>query len=169
MQVTVRSKAMGGRASRRCPDCRGFGRCEDCHATGVNLHLNDAEPHCRGCHGTGRCFACAGTGLLRRTTPDVLNAPAWLRVILSLIPCSMLYGVFIARMPVHWGRGGPVLSSVVGQFFFAGICGTILYQIWKDVKPEDFKRRKDPDTMPLFGSLENRPTGTAPAGQDTHR
>ena len=56
---------MSGRA--RCPDCadglfEGNGKCARCDGTGVNPHLNSAEPKCPHCRGTGACPTCNGTG-----------------------------------------------------------------------------------------------------------
>ena len=149
-------------ARRRCLDCGGSGRCEDCHCTGVNLRLNDSEPRCRSCEGTGRCARCGGTGLPEPGSADDLSelladTPVWVRLVLSVIPGFLLYQTLIERAPVHWGRGGPVIPTVFGQLIAVGICAPILYTVWKSLKLANFKYRKRPATMSLFGNPKEPP------------
>lgn len=50
-----------------CTFCEGLGKCEECHGTGTNPHLNSPEPRCPHCSGTGVCPECEGSG----------KAPLW--------------------------------------------------------------------------------------------
>ena len=62
-----------GRVTQRnvCVDCRGDGKCPECDGTGVNTHLNEAEPKCSRCSGTGKCLACGGTGRWYVRPPEI--------------------------------------------------------------------------------------------------
>jgi hypothetical protein len=55
----------------RCVDCRGNGKCSMCKGTGVNIHLNEAEPKCQKCSGTGVCPTCQGTGRWYVLPPEI--------------------------------------------------------------------------------------------------
>ncbi len=48
--------------SGQCTFCEGSGKCEECHGTGINPHLNSSEPKCSHCSGIGVCPECEGTG-----------------------------------------------------------------------------------------------------------
>ncbi len=41
----------------------GDGKCDMCHGTGKNVHLNSDKVDCEKCGGSGICPACGGTGL----------------------------------------------------------------------------------------------------------
>lgn len=45
-----------------CVFCEGSGKCEECHGTGTNPHLNSSEPKCPHCSGDGICPECEGVG-----------------------------------------------------------------------------------------------------------
>jgi hypothetical protein len=45
-----------------CTFCEGSGKCEECHGTGINPHLNSSEPKCSICSATGVCPECDGSG-----------------------------------------------------------------------------------------------------------
>jgi hypothetical protein len=129
-------------ASNRCLECHGSGNCTECFASGVNVHLNASEPQCTACNGTGRCGTCNGTGLLRREK-SWIEMPLGLRCLLSAIPIFILYKVLIDQAPVHWGgafgRGGdPALPKLVGWVSVVGVCGPVLFALWRDVQRDDF-------------------------------
>ena len=42
----------------RCPECKDDGKCVQCNGTGINIHINEAEPKCSNCAGTGICPTC---------------------------------------------------------------------------------------------------------------
>ena len=54
-----------------CVDCNGNGKCAGCDGTGVNTHLNEAEPKCRECSGTGICPTCHGAGRTYLVPPPI--------------------------------------------------------------------------------------------------
>lgn len=45
---------------RRCPTCKGTGKCQNCDGTGV-ITVNFPVV-CERCKGTGECKTCRGTG-----------------------------------------------------------------------------------------------------------
>jgi hypothetical protein len=144
--------------NNRCSACHGSGSCDDCHGTGVNVHLHEAEPRCQACLGSGHhCSECAGTGLLRAA--DLHDMPILLRFLFSAIPTLILWKVLIAREPVHWGRGGLVLPTAVGQLSCLAIGGAVLYSIWKGVKRSDFSIRRNSGRISLGGIGESRTQG----------
>jgi hypothetical protein len=95
-----------------------------------------------------------------------LDIPVGLRFVLSVIPSFVLYrvvftlyGILIAQRPVH--------SSLVGFLIIVtGIAGLFLCQIWRNVKLDDFKRRRESDIVPLFGDSEIRSADAPSFGED---
>ena len=65
--------ANGTAGPRRCSACEGGGKCAECDGTGINVHLNEAEPKCRNCSGTGTCPTCRGTGRVLVHLPEALD------------------------------------------------------------------------------------------------
>jgi hypothetical protein len=70
----------------------------------------------------------------------------------------ILYEVLVGNVPVHFGRGGPLLP---GPLLAVGLGGPVVYLIWKNVKLSDFKFPKQRQSISLFGdcdvsSIDNR-------------
>lgn len=89
-----------------------------------------------------------------RASLDSSEWPVGLRVAFSIIPAVMLYAVLISPDPVHWDHGGPILPELINAVIIVCLCGTTLYRLWKGVKREDFKVRKNRDLTSLFDAPE---------------
>jgi nitrogen fixation-related uncharacterized protein len=139
----------GGR-SNVCGECRGAGGCRKCDGSGVNLHLNDAEPKCRTCEGTGRCYRCGGTGKRQEEAP--VEMPMAVRIIATLWAGFMIYLGLLKRTPMQVARVGPPLPWPVALILSIAAFSLVLLVFWWGVKREDFQFRKNRERISLFGS-----------------
>lgn len=94
---------------------------------------------------------------LRRVALDI---PVALRLILSVIPSFVLYRaiftlytIFIYRE--YWYlRWGPNPRFVGFLIIVTGIAVLVLYHIWRHVKLDDFRPRRESEIVPLLGGSE---------------
>jgi hypothetical protein len=85
----------------------------------------------------------------------VLDIPVPLRLLLSVIPCYVLYRILrllptTAARSHHFMHGRLLEVLIIG----AAIAGFSLYQIWRSVSLSDFKLKRDSEVASLFDRKE---------------
>jgi hypothetical protein len=88
----------------------------------------------------------------------VLDIPVPLRLLLSIIPCYVLYRI-LRLLPAAAARSSHVSGLVHGRLLEVLIIGAAiacltLYQIWRSVSLSDFKPKRDSEVASLFDLKE---------------
>ena len=110
--------------SGNCTFCEGSGRCEECHGTGTNPHLNSPDPKCPHCSATGVCPECDGGG----------KAPIWR----SHKGNVLKYGIFwAAGLIVFFGA-----LAVVANRWLSGLMLVAWTAFWYVIFYRDAQRKK---------------------------
>lgn len=66
--------------------------------------------------------------------------------------------------PIRFGRGGLILPRTAVWLIFVAICAQFLYQVWRDVKLDDLRPRKNRQTTSPVGDSAAQSTGEPSSG-----